>query len=875
MLPSRKALAAVQKACSMVEKADEADSNGIVVSRRNVIALAIAGAGALAFGAAPALAIGGGTYGDENGYAHQGSRVGWAGDWRDWEINNPRYGTHYQRLRVALKIEIKCDWCNELYDHMEGHPYVACGDLNERNPSGGLWLTETGDDNFGYIYRDGAQWSIFYGNLINDDVWWPSADHYGDYQDYAYAVPTWWKRRAKNDIGHTYQAKLDIYNYYYYGEFNKFTKDDPGQTIWSPELRFWHQAFTVRNRWTEFGKIVRIVPHADRAKLLDPSASASATVQTRRDTTAQHWLVIPGEVDDTTGCHLHKFAPVHIPGHRSMLAAQGAVVNRPEMGRLYSAVASGDDGSKACEFWLHNVGGIDYLVNDASGNSLDRYAGGIEDGTPCDFHSSGRCGEWDNAAHQWHVEEAVFEGSLSLMTGRGLLYPSHSLFPSSEVFPRGVEVSDRLFPGCPAIATNPAETCIPVDDLGTGSVEYRYRFYAGENDDALPEDGAVLMGSAMRKDWGGMEEVPAYQYVGLAWEYQEMTDFRLRLSGSAFSGSVRYASQGPDGSVSEGADGAWTAGGSTARTICKAKVWLEGEISRHYDLDYRLFNSNTGWSDHVYSSGKDDAPWAGDGINQSRAMQVRLVRKPLDAAVVQEFSRLNVYVPAREDADKKIWCAAEFALNSIPRSVDQMYPTDKYKGLVITPAGKVANSVHVSYHADGEERPCFEEDPIFGDPYTPPKEAYDAGSKEGCTRFEGWFLDPDYTRPFVDGTPVEEDTVLYGRNICTISYAHARTSYLNGLSRPIYLDGGLSAPTSPDDLLFESAEYAYGESFETRAQSDVYLAADGKTRRIGFVGVFADKAGEGSVLSNVTVYGDAVLYMKWSLYGYDGIIAGW
>ena len=874
MLPSRKSLVAVQRACSMVEKADEADSNGIVVSRRNVIALAIAGAASLAFGAAPALAVGGGTYGDENGYAHQGNYVGWAGDWRDWEINNPSSGAAYQRLRVALKIEIKCDWCNELYDHMESHPYVACGDLNERNPSKGLWLTETGDDNFGYIYRDGTQWSIFYGNLINDDVWWPSADHYGDYRDYAYAVPTWWSRRAKNDVPHAYQAKLDIYNYYYYGSW-PYTQSNPGQSIWSPSLRFRHKAIALRDRWTEFGKIVRIVPHADRSKCLDASGSGAAQVQSLRDTTAQHWLVLPGAVDDTNDCHLHKFAPVHVREHRKMLFAQGAVLNKPEMGRIYTAAAAADDDSKACEFWLHDVNGIDYLVNDASGNSLDRYSAGIEDGTACDFHSSGKCGEWDNAAHQWHVEEACFEGSVALRTGRGLLYPSPTLYPSGEAYPRGIEVSDRLYPGCPAIATNPAKTCIPVDDLGTGSVEYRYRFYVGEQDDALPADGAVVMGAAMRRDWNEMHEVPAYQYVGLAWEYQEMTDFRLRLDGSAFPGSIKYATRGLDGSIAEGADGSFMSGGSRTRSLCEAKVWLEGKISRHYDVDYRFFNSNTGWSDHVYSSGKDNAPWAGDGVNQARAMQVRLVRKPLDAAVVQEFSTKNVFVPGREEADKKVWCGVELALNSIVRSIDQKYPTDKYKGLVLSPMATVANMVHVSYFADGESKPCFEDDPIIGDPYTPPQAAFDAGSKDGCTRFEGWYLDPEYKTPFVSGTPLDDDTSLYGRNICTVSYTHAATSYLKDATAPLYLDEGLSVAVSPESMLFPSAEYAYGEQFEVQTQSDVFAAAAGKVRRIGFIGVFADKAAEGNSLSTVSVYGDAVLYMRWSLYGYDGIIAGW
>ena len=116
-------------------------------------------------------------------------------------------------------------------------------------------------------------------------------------------------------------------------------------------------------------------------------------------------------------------------------------------------------------------------------------------------------------------------------------------------------------------------------------------------------------------------------------------------------------SEGPDGAeLFPGYSAEWLNGRSSETDIVGVEFWLEGEIARHYDLDYRAYNRVGHWSAHRYSDGDGNHPAAGDMSTSLGSFQVHMVPKPTDAKVVREWSTEPEYTPTMDDSGKCLYC---------------------------------------------------------------------------------------------------------------------------------------------------------------------------------------------------------------------------
>ena len=130
----------------------------------------------------------------------------------------------------------------------------------------------------------------------------------------------------------------------------------------------------------------------------------------------------------------------------------------------------------------------------------------------------------------------------------------------------------------------------------------------------------------------------------------------------------------------------------------------------------------------------------------------------------------------------------------------------------------------------------FEQTVKKGEDFTPGPEADAAGHRDGCTRFDGWFLDPECTKPYTGG-PIGDNLTLYGKNYAKIDYAWSALSKFPGETEPQYKAPAATAenliwinyelplydadgrPTS-DGTGAPSVEVAYGERYELPAIAD-------------------------------------------------------
>lgn len=230
------------------------------------------------------------------------------------------------------------------------------------------------------------------------------------------------------------------------------------------------------------------------------------------------------------------------------------------------------------------------------------------------------------------------------------------------------------------------------------------------------------------------------------------------------------------------------------------KVWLTGEVSQHFDLEVRAFNSNLSWTGG-YVSGHDldftSVNGFGDlrGVNELRCVQVDLIPKPNGATVLREFSKGSRRLSL---TDQELDSLSGRYLSCV---VQQVFPTELRSGidfdspLVSRFHGSVsAGPVHVGgikvvYHADGidDESVVFTETAQAG-PHTASDDATSAAIKTHCnlndhfdedpsTGFTGWFTDKGLTSPYGGSELSAGDELhLYSRNRLTLRCAFTDNS---------------------------------------------------------------------------------------------------
>ena len=450
-----------------------------------------------------------------------------------------------------------------------------------------------------------------------------------------------------------------------------------------------------------------------------------------------------------------------------------------------------------------------------------------------------------------------------------------------------------------------------------------FRLYMSDVADDLPEDDAAIFAQCGVATWGWQSESLAHRHIGYPHGGHSIYGLALRLEGSAFPGSIRYAAQRYSGGEwVEGADGARILD-SESNILGRVKVWLTGEIADHYDLEIRtkLLNGSGEWSDPVYvncsaSSPLDigSAPAVGiepDGADGNKicGMNIHLVRKPQGGRVVREFSKSEDLTVDASWGPGYLSVAAMLGIRTVGKT-DRYVWTDRYLGTLVSRGVPVVTTC-VEYYADGVEQKDMvyrDLDVEGGDVYTPVDIATQKALKDTCnlngqygqnpsTGFSGWFLDPELTQPAAGVTIVKDQTLkLYGRNRCTV-----RIEYAEGSLRPenggIYrtaplaykpdarssfelpdfsqspekhrLDG-LALAAIGDDGQGHKALY-WGESVTPVKPGEVFAMIADETWRRYVPECWMTSADGTEKVSSVTAKRDVTLYIKWTEAKAEGV----
>lgn len=452
--------------------------------------------------------------------------------------------------------------------------------------------------------------------------------------------------------------------------------------------------------------------------------------------------------------------------------------------------------------------------------------------------------------------------------------------------------------------------------------DFMYRWYFADTDDVpLDCSGASIIGSCHLSNFGDMPDCPAYRHVGMNMSAKMCIEaISLRLDGSPWQGSICYSMLAKGGEWSDAAaDGARIGEGGKSLRWSAIKVWLTGEVSQHFDLEVRAFNSNLSWTGG-YVSGHDldftSVNGFGDlrGVNELRCVQVDLIPKPKGATVLREFSKGSRELSL---SDQELDSLSGRYLSCV---VQQVFPTELRSGvdfdspLVHRFHGSVsAGPVHVGgikvvYHADGigDESVVFTETVQAG-PHTASDDATSAAIKTHCnlndhfdedssTGFTGWFTNKGLTAPYGGSELSAGDELhLYARNRLTLRCAFTddsvdttelvlRTSPEStaplaeswslpdfGLSDERHALDGIGLPAIGDDGPAHKALYL-GESVTlARPMGRVYARMeDGTWAGFRAVAWLASQDSD-SQMTKVTLTRDTCVYMRVERADYDGV----
>ena len=855
--------------------------------------------------------------------------MGWANDWTEWYAFRYAY---VQILRYALNLQVECDYENELWFHLSFYPLTACGDTNY-NPNGKRIWFAADHDNLGAIKEDEQENNIvtFDGNLTNEELGVGTGRHDTGWKHYQYHDTGKWYRRTSKDVSHRWCADLNIFNIYVEGVLHDETVDAlHSQTGWLTS--------TVEQTYLTSEDIQGIVcrVHAADDSLNWDVGNASIKDCTglfqqifkgnynqlfltefskvRDDSCFDDWGPVPG--------FLTTFRPAHVADASCAVNALGG---GPWDGKEFNHVANTQPfvinragvASRASAWWVTKAfsegtplfeDGAVAIISDASGLCVNRPNATQTRPFKLNlFHNGYKGGVAGDRASAWVVEEVPFTGSLSLNDG-----------------------SKEIGAGETVTCSDPLLSCTPCHNWsdvkgnngGTAVSDFMYRWYHADTDDVpLDCSGASIIGSCHLSNFGDMPDCPAYRHVGMNMSAKMCIEaISLRLDGSPWQGSICYSMLAKGGEWSDAAaDGARIGEGGKSLRWSAIKVWLTGEVSQHFDLEVRAFNSNLSWTGG-YVSGHDldftSVNGFGDlrGVNELRCVQVDLIPKPKGATVLREFSK-----GSRELS------LTELELDSLSGRylscvVQQVFPTALRSGidfdspLVHRFHGSVsAGPVHVGgikvvYHADGidDESVVFTETAQAG-PHTASDDATSAAIKTHCnlndhfdedpsTGFTGWFTDKGLTSPYGGSELSAGDELhLYSRNRLTLRCAFTddsvdttelvlRTSPEStaplaeswslpdfGLSDERHALDGIGLPAIGDDGPAHKALYL-GESVTlARPMGRVYARMeDGTWAGFRAVAWLASQDSD-SQMTKVTPTRDTCVYMRVERADYDGV----
>lgn len=856
--------------------------------------------------------------------------MGWANNWTEWYAF--RY-SYVQILRYALNLQVECDYENELWFHLSFYPLTACGDTNY-NPDGKRIWFAGGDDNLGAIKEDEQENNIvtFDGDLINEELGVGTGRHDTGWKHYQYHDTGKWYRRTSKDVSHRWCADLNIFNIYVEGVLHDETVDAlHSQTGWLTSTV--EQTYLTSE---DIQGIVCRVHAADDDSLNWDVGNASIKDCTdlfqqifkgnynqlfltefskvRDDSYFDDWGPVPG--------FLTTFRPAHVADASCAVNALGG---GPWDGKEFNHVANKQPfeihragvASRASAWWVTKAfsegtplfeDGAVAIISDASGLCVNRPNATQTKPFKLNlFHNGYKGGVAGDRASAWVVEEVPFTGSLSLNDG-----------------------SKEIGAGETVTCSDPLLSCTPCQNWsdvkgnngGTAVSDFMYRWYHADTDDVpLDCSGASIIGSCHLSNFGDMPDCPAYRHVGMNMSAKMCIEaISLRLDGSPWQGSICYSMLAKGGEWSDAAaDGARIGEGGKSLRWSAIKVWLTGEVSQHFDLEVRAFNSNLSWTGG-FVSGHDldftSVNGFGDlrGVNELRCVQVDLIPKPKGATVLREFSK-----GLRELS------LTELELDSLSGRylscvVQQVFPTALRSGidfdspLVHRFHGSVsAGPVHVGgvkvvYHADGfdDESVVFTETAQAG-PHTASDDATSAAIKTHCnlndhfdedpsTGFTGWFTDKGLTSPYGGSELSAGDELhLYSRNRLTLRCAFTddsvdttelvlRTSPEStaplaeswslpdfGLSDERHALDGIGLPAIGDDGPAHKALYL-GESVTlAKPMGRVYARMeDGTWAGFRAVAWLASQDSD-SQMTKVTPTRDTCVYMRVERADYDGV----
>lgn len=855
--------------------------------------------------------------------------MGWANDWTEWYAFRYAY---VQILRYALNLQVECDYENELWFHLSFYPLTACGDTNY-NPNGKRIWFAADHDNLGAIKEDEQENNIvtFDGNLTNEELGVGTGRHDTGWKHYQYHDTGKWYRRTSKDVSHRWCADLNIFNIYVEGVSHDETVDAlHSQTGWLTS--------TVEQTYLTSEDIQGIVcrVHAADDSLNWDVGNASIKDCTglfqqifkgnynqlfltefskvRDDSCFDDWGPVPG--------FLTTFRPAHVADASCAVNALGG---GPWDGKEFNHVANTQPfvinragvASRASAWWVTKAfsegtplfeDGAGAIISDASGLCVNRPNATQTRPFKLNlFHNGYKGGVAGDRASAWVVEEVPFTGSLSLNDG-----------------------SKEIGAGETVTCSDPLLSCTPCHNWsdvkgnngGTAVSDFMYRWYHADTDDVpLDCSGASIIGSCHLSNFGDMPDCPAYRHVGMNMSAKMCIEaISLRLDGSPWQGSICYSMLAKGGEWSDAAaDGARIGEGGKSLRWSAIKVWLTGEVSQHFDLEVRAFNSNLSWTGG-YVSGHDldftSVNGFGDlrGVNELRCVQVDLIPKPKGATVLREFSK-----GSRELS------LTELELDSLSGRylscvVQQVFPTALRSGidfdspLVHRFHGSVsAGPVHVGgikvvYHADGidDESVVFTETAQAG-PHTASDDATSAAIKTHCnlndhfdedpsTGFTGWFTDKGLTSPYGGSELSAGDELhLYSRNRLTLRCAFTddsvdttelvlRTSPEStaplaeswslpdfGLSDEKHALDGIRLPRIGDDGPAHKALYL-GESVTlARPMGRVYARMEDGTWAGFRAAAWLASQDSDSQMTKVTPTRDTCVYMRVERADYDGV----
>ena len=836
-----------------------------------------------------------------------------------WNVD--RYG--YQKLQAEFACVVECDWSDELYDHIVFRPFYYCASL-DKSYGKPLWLgASDGDDNRSYVFLNSKQTGSFQGNLINSG-WSKGWLVNGFYEGPGCET---FVRRQGAPHDEKVQARMDIWNVWVNGVPANKNPDDIKFRRYAPDN---DMSIKVEKIWLEndmslMGGIFKIIPVCAPEMRLDLSQGVAdsnnnaiasyengrkVVIWTDYDGVNQNWMMKPNK-NDGKGTFTFCVANMLGPGLDRGLDNRGHT--SPTMDRGHAEIWRNPESTNLTNsWWVHHEPSITnetdhkcwFFTSDADGQRLDLWSTGK--GANPQVYSAACPGRWaQQAGAQWMLEEARCHGSVAL---------SQDLMRAGETVEiqgwhnRIGDDTEMILP-LGYIRDSVNESSLPVYPI--------FRLYMTDGEAEVTDDpDAVIMASCGVVTWDSNQlECPSHRHIGWPHGGHPIHNLEMRLEGSKFPGSIHYAARPQAG-------GEWIEGSDGVRIlepdsspIAQVKIWLEGEISKHYDLCYRAFVGGLGWVGPYYSNSgsAEGAPTAGaneGSTGKIAGLNVHLIRKPENGRVVREFSDDEDFVVDEAWGSGYIYAAAMLGIRTVPFT-DVTVWTDRYMGTVVSKPSKV-ESVCVEYYADGidEAHLVYRDSNVHsGDAYAPVDAALEAAGKKPCnldahfgedaaSGFTGWFKDTILINPAASLEIPEKGALkLYGRNRCTLRIEYAEGSVepdagtvfrKKPSDRAEVVDGALGLvdfternekhrldkidlPAIGDDGIAHAAFYR-GESVTLADSADVFTKReDGTWRRLVFKGYMPDKAGGGSPLSTIKMERDTTVYAMWAYAESDGV----